>query len=139
MKTIMVGGSNLGQFIRFGIVGLFNNLMGYLVYLVITSLGLEPKIAITLFYSIGMIIAYYTHLKYSFAYEKMSLSTGLRFILAYLIGYFVNFMMLTILVDKYMLPHQGVQALAILVVAGIIFLMLKYFVFPISSLDAIKE
>jgi len=61
----------LRQLIRFGIE-LFNNLMGYLVYLIITFFGLDPKVAITLFYFIGTIIAYFTQLKYSCLYYSIA-------------------------------------------------------------------
>jgi hypothetical protein len=41
--------------------------------------------------------------------------------------------MLFILSDKWGFPHQAVQASAIFVVALILFLMFKYFVFPDSE------
>lgn len=118
------------QAIRYGFVGLLNNLLGYLIYLLITFLGLDPKIAITILYPVGATAAYFGHSKYSFSYRGKHAGTLLRYALAHFVGYGVNFAMLFLLSDKLKLPHQFVQASAILVVAGVLFLMFKYFVFP---------
>ncbi|MBA3537173.1 MAG: GtrA family protein [Tatlockia sp.] len=118
------------QFIRYGIVGVINNLLGYLIYLFVTFFWLEPKIAITLFYPIGALTGYFGHLKYSFAYQGKHRFTLIRYGIAHFIGYSINFMMLVILVDKLKFPHQAVQASAIFVVASALFLMFRYFVFP---------
>ena len=55
------------------------------------------------------------------------------YILRYVVGYGVNFAMLFVLSDTLKLPHQAVQASAIVVVAGVLFLMSRYFVFPHSE------
>lgn len=123
----------LRQVIRYGFVGVLNNLLGYLIYLLITFFGVDPKLAITILYPVGAVTAYFGHLKYSFSYRGTYASTMLRYALAHLVGYGVNFAMLFVLSDELKLPHQAVQASAIFVVAGILFLMFKYFVFPHSE------
>ncbi|MBA2710844.1 MAG: GtrA family protein [Tatlockia sp.] len=120
----------LFQFIRYGIVGIINNAIGYLIYLLVTFLWLEPKVAISLFYPVGALIGYFGHVKYSFAYAGKHRFALIRYWIAHLIGYSVNFLMLSILVDQFKFPHEGVQALAIFVVAATLFLLFKYFVFP---------
>jgi len=94
---------------------------------------LDPKVAITILYPVGVAAAYCGHSKYSFSYQGNSNNALLRFSVAHLVGYRVNLLMLFILSDKLKLPHQAVQALAIFVIAGILFLMCKYFVFPHSE------
>lgn len=126
---IMVKFQSLKQLIRYGVVGLLNNLLGYLFYLFITFFWLDPKVVITIFYPLGAVTTYFGHLKYSFSYQGRSSHTLLRYALAYLIGYGANLMMLFIFSDQLKLPHQAVQALAIPLVAGGLFLMLKFFVF----------
>ncbi len=125
--------SALLQIIRYGIVGVLYNLLGYLIYLLITFLGLDPKFAISILYPIGAATAYYFHSKYSFSYQGKNTHTLLRYVAAHLLGYGVNFLMLFILTDKLKFPHQAVQALAIFVVSGVLFLLFKYFVFPESK------
>ena len=129
MKTLILTFPALQQLIRYGVVGILNNLLGYVLYLLLTFYGLAPKIAITILYPIGMTITYFSHSTFSFSYQGRKLGSVLRYALTYFIAYGMNFMMLLILSDKLMFPHQAVQASAIFVVSGIVFLMLKYFVF----------
>lgn len=130
MNTLIHNSPTLVQMIRYGIVGVANNLLAYLIYLLATFFWLEPKVAITLLYPVGALTAYFGHAKYSFAAQGKNNFTMLRYGVAHLIGYSINLTMLLLLADKLQLPHQAVQALAIVVVAGSLFLMLKYFVFP---------
>jgi putative flippase GtrA len=128
--------SALGQVFRYGVVGVLNNLLGYLIYLVVTWLWLDPKVAITLMYPIGATTAYFGHAKYSFAYSGRTSHGILRYVLAHFIGYGVNIAMLYVFSDRLMYPHQLVQAAAIFVVAGVLFLLFRYFVFPNRSLGS---
>lgn len=130
MKPLMLKLPALYQLARYGIVGILNNLLGYLIYLIITFFLLDPKIAISLFYPIGAVTGYLGHMKYSFTYHGKNTNAWGRYFFTYLIGYVINLMMLWILSDIFHFPHQAVQALAIFIVAGVLFFMLKYFVFP---------
>ena len=62
-------GDTIRQFIRYGIVGLLSNLLGYMIYLLITWLGVDPKLTVTLFYPLAATIAYSGHAQYSFSYK----------------------------------------------------------------------
>lgn len=119
-----------GQVVRYGVVGVLNNLLGYLIYLLITLLWLDPKIAVTLMYPIGAVTAYFGHARYSFIYSGRT-SHGIgRYAIAHLIGYGANIGMLHLFSDRLGYPHQLVQAVAIVAVAGILYLLFRYFVFP---------
>lgn len=122
--------STFRQVIRYGVVGVLNNLLGYLIYLLITFFWLDPKVAVSILYPVGAATAYFGHSKYSFSYQGQGISPFFRYVVAHIVGYGVNILMLFILSDKLMFPHQAVQASAIFVVGGILFLMFKYFVFP---------
>lgn len=122
--------STLGQVFRYSVVGVLNNLLGYLIYLVVTWLWLDPKVAVTLMYPIGAVTAYFGHAKYSFAFRGRTSHGLARYTLAHLIGYGANIGMLYVFSDRFGYPHQLVQATAIVVVAGILFLLFRYFVFP---------
>lgn len=123
--------ATLGQVVRYGVVGALNNLLGYLIYLFITWLWLDPKIAVTLMYPIGAVTAYFGHARYSFAYYNGRTSQSIaRYTIAHLIGYGANIGMLYLLSDQLGYPHQLVQAVAIVAVAGILYLLFRYFVFP---------
>lgn len=123
----------LAQVFRYGIVGVFNNLLGYLIYLAVTWLGLEPKLAVTILYPIAALTAYFGHARYSFAHQNSNSHTLLRYVIAHCVGYSVTVLMLYIFTDKLLFPHQIVQAAAIFVVAGVLYLLFRYFVFPAQA------
>ncbi|SPF51403.1 conserved membrane hypothetical protein [Syntrophobacter sp. SbD1] len=123
------------QIIRFCIVGVLNNLLGYLIYLALTWLWLEPKLAMTMLYPIGVFTSYFGHSKYSF-YNRAHTPRGVcRYIIAHAVGYGTNMLLLYIFVDKFFFPHQLVQAGAMCVLAVILFLLFRYFVFPVERVN----
>jgi putative flippase GtrA len=123
----------LGRVVRYGVVGLLNNALGYLIYLVVTWLWLEPKVAVTLMYPVGAVTAYFGHARYSFAYCGRTSRGIIRYSIAHLIGYGSNIGILYLFSDWLGYAHQWVQAVAIVAVAGILYLLFSYFVFPIRS------
>jgi putative flippase GtrA len=119
----------LSQLVRYGVVGLAVNSTGYLVYLVVT-MRLEPKLAVTLLYPVAVLIGYLSHARYSFRFAGRKAWALARYVTAYATAYGVNELMLYGLTDRLGFPHQAVQAAAIFVNAGLLFLLLKFFVFP---------
>jgi len=122
--------ATLHQVIRYGVVGVINNLLGYVIYLLVTWWWIEPKLAVTFMYPIGAVTAYFGHAKYAFAYQGRTSRGLVRYVLAHVVGYSVNVGMLYVFADRMGLPHQLVQAAAIVAVAGLLFLLFRYFVFP---------
>jgi len=111
-------------------VGLLTNLAGYGVYLLLTWSWLEPKLAVTLLYPVGVIAGYFGHARYSFSYQGRAKSGMSRYLVAHAIGYGANVSLLYVFSDVLRYPHQAVQAAAIFIVAGILFLLFRFFVFP---------
>lgn len=123
----------LRQLFRYGVAGLLTNLFGYMVYLLITFLGVDPKIVVSVIYPLSAVTGFFAHFRYSFSYRKGYSGAAIRYSIAHCIGYGVNVAMLYVLSDRLKFPHQAVQAAAIFVVAGILFLIFRYFVFPHSG------
>lgn len=117
------------QLIRYGLVGLASNAAIYFIYLLLTYLGMEAKSAMTLVYLIGASIGFVGNRNWTFAHRGGPSSAVLRYVLAHVFGYIVNFMILFIFVDRFGYAHQWVQAAAIIIVAGILFVIFKFFVF----------
>lgn len=122
--------ATLRQVGRYGVVGVLNNLLGYLIYVLITWLWLNPMVAVTLMYPIGVVTAYFGHARYSFTYSGRTSHGIVRYAIAHLIGYGANIGMLYLFSGRLGYPHQLVQAVAIVAVAGILYLLFRYFVFP---------
>ena len=124
----------LRRVFRYGIAGVINNLWSYLIYLLITWVWLEPKVAVTLMYPISAITGYFVHAKYSFESDAVNRYVFIRYGVAHLVGYFANIILLFILSDLLGYPHQLVQAVAIVLIAGILFILFRYYVFSQHTL-----
>ncbi len=117
------------QLLRYAAVGLASNAAIYFLYLLITYFGGEPKAAMTFVYLIGASIGFFGNRKWTFAHDGNSTHAALRYGLAHLAGYTINFLILFVLVDRLGYAHEWVQALSIVVVAGFLFVVFKLFVF----------
>ncbi|WP_124431982.1 GtrA family protein [Pseudomonas orientalis] len=116
------------QLVRYGIVGLTNNALLYLGYLLLVYCGSGEKLAMTLIYMIGVFTSYTFNYKWTFSQRK-NRAALIRYIQMHLTGYFINFILLYIFVDRLLYPHQIVQIFAIIIVAFFGFFTCKYFVF----------
>jgi putative flippase GtrA len=102
------------------------------LYLLITYLGVEPKLAMSLLYLIVASTNFIGNRQWTFTHKGALLGSGSRYLIAHAFGYVLNFFILLVFVDMLGYPHQWVQAVAIFVVAGFLFVSLKLFVFPAS-------
>lgn len=125
----MIDAQTYGQFLRYAVVGLTSNLLLYLAYLGLTAAGLGHKTAMTLLYITGGLLTFIANRAWSFRHQGEVNSAFVRYVTAYVIGYALNFAMLWLAVDQFNLPHQWVQAVAIVVVAFSLFVLHRYWVF----------
>lgn len=130
--------ATLVRLLRYGLVGVALNCAGYLIYLTITWLGAGPKTTMTALYVIGAVMGYFGHRRLAFSYRGGIYSSALRYGLAHLCGYGLNFVLLCTFVDGMGYPHQIVQGTAIFIVAGFLFLCFNFIVFPRSRAGKIE-
>lgn len=119
----------LAQLLRYGLVGVINNLLGYLLYLAATALGGTPKVTMSALYVVGAAIGYLSNRRLTFAHRGSHWRAGLKYAVVHATGYLFNLGILSVFVDRLGYPHQIVQAVAIFVVAAYLFLAFKLFVF----------
>lgn len=117
------------RLLRYGLVGLASNLAGYLAYLAITWLGGTPKTTMTALYAVGAATGYLGHRGWTFGGDDPVRRSLPRYLLAHVGGYALNLSLLHVFHDRLGYPHQAVQAVAIVVVAGALFVVLGRFVF----------
>lgn len=119
----------LHQLVSFSLVGICSNLLGYCVYLLLVNGGFAPKLAITLLYFTGVFVSFIGNKNLTFRDTNSILSSGSRYVVVYFFGYIVNLLLIFWLVDIMGFPHQIVQLLAIFLVAILLFVLLRRFVF----------
>lgn len=122
------------ELVRYGVIGLLTNSIGYIAYLLITYTGGTPKLTMSALYVIGSTVGFISNRKWTFSHQGNFLGAGIRYAFAQCLGYLLNFSMLVILVDHLGYAHQWVQVFSIFIVAAFSFLMFKFFVFPTKLL-----
>lgn len=121
--------STLGQLIRYGVVGVLSNAIGFVLYLAITAAGVPPLIAMSLLYALGVAQTFVFNKRWSFRYQGSGRTTFIRYCAAYAVGYMLSLVTMHVLVNLLGLPHQLVQGALIFAVAGVLFLLQKFWVF----------
>ncbi|MBQ7738082.1 MAG: GtrA family protein [Desulfovibrionaceae bacterium] len=129
LKLFSFNKTTFKQIIRYGIVGILHNAAGYILYLIITALGVDPKIVVGFTYPIALLISYIGNKKYTFENTGNYKKSSLRFLGMHCISYLINLGLLYVLVDLYGFPHQIIQLMAIFVCAAFLFVTLKLYVF----------
>jgi len=117
------------QLVRFGLVGLAANAIGFLLYTGLTYLGLSPKATVGVLYPVGALIGYVGNKRLTFRHRGAWLSSGWRYLLVQAVGMGINLLMLWLFADRLGWRHHGVQLVAIIVVATYLFLAMRWFVF----------
>ncbi|MBU1664471.1 MAG: GtrA family protein [Gammaproteobacteria bacterium] len=121
------------QMLRFAVVGLASNAVLYMVYLGMTAVALGPKLAMSLVYAIGVAQTFLFNKRWTFNHAGRHDTAFIRYVTVYAGGYLINLLVLVWLVDSLGYPHQIVQGLMILVLAGCFFVLQKIWVFKVSE------
>lgn len=117
------------QFARFAMVGLVSNAALFLLYLLMTHVGLGHKLAATLAYALGVLQTFVFNRSWSFKHGGAAGPALGRYIAAYGLGYAFNMAALLLFVDRAGFPHEWVQGTVIIVLAALLFLLQKFWVF----------
>lgn len=117
------------QFFRYAIVGLASNLVGYLLYIVLTGVGIGPKLAMSVLYAVGVLQTFVFNKNWSFGFNGAATPALVRYATIYALGYVINFVILLLLVDQSGLPHQWVMAGLVVFMAVFFFAGQKFWVF----------
>lgn len=115
--------------LRYAIFGAVCNALGYTAYLALTWMGVPFKLAMSLLYALSICISFLGNRNWVFEYRGDVASAIWRFGLAHATGYLFNLGLLAVFVDKLGYPHEWVQAVAIFIVGGFLFVVFRLFVF----------
>jgi len=121
------------ELIRYAIVGVATNVFGFLLYVLFTELGISPVMTISIFYPIHIGTAFYLNKKWSFRHEGRISTSAVRFLMAYAGCYVLNVAMLKFFNDYLGYSHLIVQAAAVVIIALLLFLAQKLWVFRVRG------
>jgi putative flippase GtrA len=118
------------QFIRYVLVGLGLNAALYAIYLLLTWRIMGSETAMTITFSVGMLLSFLANRSLTFRHRGHQLAALRRFLACYAILYLIDFTALWVFAGRMGLPHQIVQGCVVLVLPLLAFMMQKYWVFP---------
>lgn len=117
------------ELIRYAAVGAVTNGCGFLLYVLFTTLGVSPILTISMFYPLHIWSAFYLNKKWSFSHEGRISTSAVRYLIAYLGCYALNVSVLKFFSGYLGYSHLIVQAITIFVIALLLFLAQKHWVF----------
>lgn len=121
------------EFIRYSVVGAATNIFGFLLYALLTTLGVNPVLTISIFYPIHIGLAFYLNKKWSFSHKGRISTSAVRYLVAYAGCYVLNVGILGFFNGYLGYSHLVVQVIAIVIIALLLFLAQKYWVFLMSG------
>ena len=117
------------QFLRYAVTGVVSNIILYLLYLASTAFGAEPKATMSILYMLGVAQTFMVNRSWSFRHRGAAAAALWRYLSAYAIGYLVNLGILVLLVDLLHWDHRYVQGAAIVLIAILLFVLQRAWVF----------
>jgi putative flippase GtrA len=117
------------QFLRYAIVGLASNAVGYFLYLGLTGMGMGHKLAMSLLYGVGVLQTFIFNKRWTFQQHSAYRRVFMKYCISYGFGYVINLIVLFVLVDRFGYPHEVIQGFMILTLAIMLFFLQKHFVF----------
>lgn len=117
------------EFIRYAFVGAATNVIMFLLYALFTTLGLSPVLTISIFYPINIGLAFYLNKKWSFNHNGRISTSAVRYLISYIGCYVLNVAALKYFNGYWGYSHFLVQAVAVVVIAPLLFVTQKLWIF----------
>ena len=115
---------DLSRFIKFGLVGVLNTIINWILFILLNSMGVYYIISNIIAYSISTLNSYLWNSKWVFKYTGDNVNqTTFKFITLNIIGLVLNTINLFLLVDIIKLP----KIIALIIATGVV-MILNYFI-----------
>lgn len=118
------------KFFKFLFVGFLNTVVSYLLYAFFVAVGFIANIALFLQYILGVLWNFKT--TGSIVFKNHNNKLIFKFIGSYIFTFTLNSFLLDFLINKIALNEYLAQAILVLPVAFVTFIILKFFVFNIK-------
>lgn len=118
----------VSQLIRYGLVGVVNTVITFLVIAVLTSFEINPYVSNAVGFSVGLINSFFLNSRFTFQ-QNSSANAALKFSLSFAGAYSLNILALHYLVSFEPVPIIAAQFLAMLAYNIAFFILMKAWVF----------
>ena len=88
------------QITRYLVVGVLTNSSGYATYILLTWLGVNPKVAMSAIYFVAAFLGYWGNRMYTFSFSGGIALSTVRYALAHVLGYGLNLFLLLYLINE---------------------------------------
>lgn len=126
--------NNLKQFIKFGIVGVFNTCNSLIIYYILLSLNIYYLIANIIAYFASTFISYFINKFWVFK-EKKKTNRVIQYYIVYISSFFINNLLLYLQVDLLSISDKIAPLFVLLVTVPYNFLLSKFWVFKKQVVD----
>ena len=110
--------------------GIFTmGLLGYLIYLFGTFIGIHPILMMTILFIITTCFSYFFNKRYTFRMRVYNRKLFIKYLISSFSAYLINFILLYYFSFINSLPHQIIMLIATILVGIYLFLLSRYFVF----------
>lgn len=99
----------------------------------LATFRLAPELCAFLIYALAAIIGYLANYRWTFASKALHRNALPRFFGAHLVGATCQFVIIAILYRGLQLPHQVAQLASLGAVSIVLYMLMKYIVFPGES------
>ncbi|MDQ7075206.1 MAG: GtrA family protein [Gammaproteobacteria bacterium] len=117
------------EIVKYGLIGIISNTVIFILYLTGIFFGMDPKIIMTILYISGASLSYWANRKWTFSHTGNIKTSGTRYFFSHFVGYTANLLILIAMIDLLGYNPALSQGFAIVIVALLLFLLSKYFVF----------
>jgi putative flippase GtrA len=117
------------QFVKYLAVGGLTNGFAYVGYILLTLAGVNPIASMSIVYCFASVIAFTANRGWTFQSDGRVGRSLPRYVISQVIGYATNLILLYCLYYVLGLPHQAAQLIGIGLVAVLLFLLNRYYVF----------
>jgi putative flippase GtrA len=128
-QAIMRSQRICNQFMKYLSVGGISNALAYFLYIIITLLGIPSVTSMTIVYVVAGGLSFVVNKSWTFRSGARTGSTLAKYIVAQLLGYLTNLLLLAGLHYGLGMPHYFAQLVGIGLVAIELFLLSRYYVF----------
>ena len=111
------------RFSKYGLIGLVNNLVLYILFVLLVQVGVQPVLVSGICYILGVAFSYTLNRRWTFTSQSSHTHDLPRFLTAYAVGLVSTVVTMTVLL--FWLPPEIAQLLNIIITAIVIYTMLR--------------